>query len=78
MKSQEPVEDVQRSDDGPGAPGDLVVIGAHQLGGHEQLAEIIGVLGEGVHTHYRVRWEDGHESVFFLGPDATIRRAHAR
>lgn len=51
------------------------MVGAHKLGGHEQLAEIVDVLGEGEHTHYRVRWEDGRESIFFLGPDASIRRA---
>jgi len=65
------------SDQGPGLPGDLVVIAAHELGGPEQLVEIVEVVGEGVHTHYRVRWEDGHESIFFPGADATIRRARA-
>ncbi|HWB22077.1 MAG TPA: DUF1918 domain-containing protein [Gaiellaceae bacterium] len=65
-------------DQEPGRPGDLVVIAAHTLGGHELVAEIVEALGEGAHTHYRVRWEDDHESIFFLGPDATIRRAHAQ
>ena len=51
------------------------MIGAHGLAGHEHVAEIIGVIGTGEHTHYRVRWDDDHESIHFPGPDATIRRA---
>ncbi len=81
MTARKPTNDVEPqeySGEGPGAPGDILVIGARSAGGHEQLAEIVGVLGEGVHTHYRVRWEDGHESVFFPGSDATIRRAKPR
>ena len=68
----------EMSDQSPGLPGDLVVIAVHELGGHEQLGEIVEVLGEGVQTHYRVRWDDDRESVFFPGPDATIRRTHHR
>ena len=36
-------------------------------------AEILEVLGEPGHEHFRVRWEDGHESIFFPGEDAVIR-----
>jgi len=61
-----------------GRPGDLIVISAHRSGGHEQVAEITEVIGEGAHTHYRVRWDEEHESIYFPGPDATIRRAHAQ
>ncbi len=78
MSNQETATELEQpagSVNAPAQPGDLLVIAPHEVGGHEQLAEIIGVLGEGIHTHYRVRWEDGRESIFFLGPDATIRRA---
>jgi hypothetical protein len=30
------------------------------------------VIGQGERTHYRVRWQDGHESVYFPGPDARV------
>jgi hypothetical protein len=33
------------------------------------------VLGEPGHEHYRVRWEDGHESVFYPSSDASITPA---
>jgi hypothetical protein len=59
------------------APGDLVVIAAHRVGELEQLGEILEVLPAS-QPHYRVRWEDGHESIFFPGADATIRPASRR
>jgi hypothetical protein len=30
------------------------------------------VMGQGEREHYRVRWQDGHESVYFPGPDARV------
>jgi len=42
------------------------------------MAEILEVLGEPSHRHYRVRWDDGRESIFFPGSDATIRHAARR
>jgi hypothetical protein len=59
-------------------PGDLIVIHGHHVGEPEQLGEILEVLGEPGHGHYRVRWDDGHESVFYPGNDATIRRPRRR
>jgi hypothetical protein len=62
----------------PVAPGDLVVVSGHRVGESEQTGEILEVLGDERRPHYRVRWDDGHESVFFPGSDATIRRRRAR
>lgn len=59
-------------------PGDVVVIAGHHVGEPERLGEILDVLGQVGHERYRVRWEDGHESIFFPGSDATIRRAAPR
>ena len=56
-----------------GFPGDVVVVTGHRVGDHERLGEILEVLGEGEHAHYRVRWDDGAESIFYPGSDATIR-----
>lgn len=58
----------------PARAGDVVVVHAHHLGEPERLGEILEVLGESGHEHFRVRWEDGHESVFYPGADATVRR----
>jgi hypothetical protein len=32
------------------------------------------VVGESGPERFRVRWEDGHESIFFPGDDAAIER----
>jgi len=36
------------------------------------------VLGEAGHEHYRVRWDDDHESVFYPSSDSTIQQAEPR
>ncbi len=54
-------------------PGDVLVIHGHRLGETARLGEILEVFGEPGHEHFRVRWEDDHESVFYPGNDATIR-----
>jgi ribosomal protein L4 len=53
--------------------GDLVVVHGHRLGESSRTGEILEVLGAAEHEHYRVQWEDGHESVFTRGSDALIR-----
>jgi hypothetical protein len=58
-------------------PGDLVVVAGHHVGEPERTGEILEVLGEEGHEHYRVLWEDGHTSVFYPSSDATIRRLGA-
>jgi len=35
-------------------------------------ANVLEVLGEGDSEHYRVRWQDGRESIYFPGPDAQV------
>ena len=45
--------------------GDLLVVKAHHLGEPERTAQILEVLGEQGHRHYRVRWEDGRESLLY-------------
>ena len=59
-------------------PGDVVVIHGHRLGETERLGEILEVFGEPGHEHFRVRWDDDHESVFYPGNDATIRTRRRR
>lgn len=58
--------------------GDLIIITGHRVGEAEQMAEILEVLGEPPDERYRVRWGDDHESIFFPGSDAIIRRATHR
>ncbi|MDH4177944.1 MAG: DUF1918 domain-containing protein [Thermoleophilia bacterium] len=54
--------------------GDTIEITGHSVGDAPKTAEILEVLGEPGHEHFRVRWEDGHESIFFPGADAVVRR----
>jgi hypothetical protein len=54
-------------------PGDLVVVEGHRVGEGRRIGEILEVLGTPGHVHYRVRWDDDHESVFYPSSDAIIQ-----
>ena len=45
------------------AVGDVIVVGGHMVGGERVFGEILEIRGEQGHERYRVRWEDGHESI---------------
>jgi hypothetical protein len=53
--------------------GDLIEIHGHRVGESRRIGEIIEILGAGEHEHYRVRWDDGRESIYTRGSDAVIR-----
>ena len=57
------------------ARGEVLVIAGHRVGEAQQLAEILEVLGKPGHAHFRVRWEDGHETTIYPGSDALVRHA---
>jgi hypothetical protein len=58
-----------------GKVGDRVVLESERTGQAAREGEILEVLGAGLGVHYRVRWEDGHESTFFpSGGSITIIR----
>jgi Domain of unknown function (DUF1918) len=40
----------------------------------QRRGEVVEILGEGEHEHYRVRWDERHESVFF--PTEGVRVMH--
>ena len=58
-----------------GQPGDIVIVEGHRVGESRRLGEILEALGTPGHEHYRVRWEDGHETVYYPSSDATIQAA---
>ena len=62
----------------PGQVGDLVIVEGHRIGEARRIGEILEVLGEAGHQHYRVRWNDDHESVFYPSSDSTIQKAEPR
>jgi Domain of unknown function (DUF1918) len=53
--------------------GDIVEVGGHRVHEAKRLGEIVEVLGEAGHEHFRVIWEDGHESVFYPSSDSIVR-----
>jgi hypothetical protein len=55
------------------APGWIVEVTGHRLGDAPRSGEILAVIGDAQHPHYRVRWEDGRESLFFPGSDVVLR-----
>lgn len=53
-------------------PGDEIVVDAPHIGDVRREGEILEVIDEGGTVCFRVRWDDGHESVFFPGSDAHV------
>jgi hypothetical protein len=54
--------------------GDRIIIHAHRVGEPERDCEILEVRGSDGEAPYVVRWGDnGHEALFFPGPDASIQ-----
>jgi hypothetical protein len=53
--------------------GDRVIVESERVGESVREGEILEVLGASELLHYRVRWDDGHESTFFpSGGSVTI------
>jgi len=62
----------------PARAGDKISVVGHAVGVPGKIGEIIEVIGESGYERFRVRWEDGHESIFFPGDDARIERPATR
>jgi hypothetical protein len=52
--------------------GDDIIIETTTLDVPKRKGQVIEVIGDGEREHYRVRWQDGHESIYFPGPDAHV------
>ena len=57
--------------------GDTIEVVGRGVGKTGRAGEILEVLGETSHPHFRVRWNDGTESVFYPSSDAIVRRRSA-
>jgi hypothetical protein len=44
---------------------DQIIVDSIQVDQEPRKGQVLEVLGEPGHEHYRVQWEDGHESSFF-------------
>jgi len=55
------------------AVGDHVIVNATHVDGPVRDGEVIEVRGSDGEPPYLVRWSDGHEGLFFPGPDASVK-----
>jgi Domain of unknown function (DUF1918) len=53
--------------------GDTLRTHGRIVGQHDRVAEIVEVLGTDGTPPYRVRFEDGHETVMSPGPDSVVQ-----
>ncbi len=56
------------------APGWLIELEGRPRGAEGPTVEIVEILGEPGRQYYRVRWDDGHQSIFYLSSRARFRR----
>ncbi len=54
--------------------GDEIVVDGSRLGDLSRKGEILEVRNLGGVEHYRVRWDDGEDGLFYPGPDAHVVR----
>ncbi len=52
--------------------GDVLVVEGKKVGQARREGEILEVIARSGSTNYRVRWSDGHESVFSPSADARV------
>ncbi|WP_280217706.1 DUF1918 domain-containing protein [Nocardia neocaledoniensis] len=55
--------------------GDRLVVHGRTVGQQDQEAEVVEVLGSDSEPLFRVRFEDGHETVFSPGPDTVVQHS---
>jgi hypothetical protein len=55
--------------------GDVLVVEGRTVNTIPRKGEILEVLGEPAHPHFSVRWDDGHETIFYPAHDVTLRHA---
>ncbi|HEU4449977.1 MAG TPA: DUF1918 domain-containing protein [Gaiellaceae bacterium] len=51
---------------------DSIRVDSRAVGGARRAGEIVEVLGSPDRVRYRVRWEDGHETIVYPGSDASL------
>lgn len=58
--------------------GDKLRLHGRTVGVHDRVGEVVEVLGANGEPPYRVRFEDGHESLMAPGPDSEIQHPSRR
>lgn len=52
--------------------GDRIIVEANKVGGGRKTGEVVDVVAGAAGAHYRIRWDDGHESTLFPSTDAFV------
>ncbi len=55
--------------------GDVLVVESEKVGLPDRCGEILEIIEASYGTRYRVRWDDGHESIYYPSSDATVRQS---
>lgn len=50
-----------------GKAGDRLLVESERVGRAARAGKILEVLKSAARIHYRIRWDDGHETTFFPG-----------
>ena len=58
--------------------GARIIVEGNKVGQGRREGEVVEVLATPEPAHYRVRWSDGHESIFFPSSDARVETARTR
>ena len=57
--------------------GDRITIDSNRVGGGQRRGEVVDIIAGAAGIHYRVRWDDGHETTFFPSSDATVEQGQS-
>jgi hypothetical protein len=52
--------------------GDRIIVESNKVGGGRKSGEVLEVIEGSGGPHYRIRWEDGHESIMYPSTDAFV------
>lgn len=56
--------------------GDRLVSEGNRVGAGRRSGTVLDVIGEPGSRRYRVRWDDGHETIFLPGSDTVVEHRH--
>jgi hypothetical protein len=52
--------------------GDRIIVESRKVGSSRKCGEVVDVIEGSGGRHYRVRWDDGHESITYPSSDAFV------
>lgn len=52
--------------------GDHILVESRKVGGGRKSGEVVEVIEGSGGKHYRIRWEDGHETIMYPSTDAFV------